>query len=156
MISVGDRIEWDSEAHIHTRELKLPNTGRIEQILPKRLKHVGGNVESCAREDAALLFIKIDHSPARIGLCADLPDLRFPDQKDDLDEWEDDLFEEPVRLQFWYSSKKMTVHVTTNEGGVVVETAPIVRKFIGQHANKLARWMKAQGGFKWKKLDGPK
>lgn len=156
MIRVGDRIEWDSAAHTHTRQMNIPNTGRIEHILPKGFKHVDDSVESCEQKDAVMFTVKVDNDTARIGLSANCPDLKFPDEKEsnDLDDWEDDLFEEPKRLSFWYSSKRMTVCVVTDADGIILETASITRKFVGQHANALARWMKKQGGFKWRKLNG--
>jgi hypothetical protein len=53
---------------------------------------------------------------------------------------------------FWLSSKKMTVGVDTNRKGIIIESAPIVKVFRGQHINKLIKWMKKQGGFKAKEL----
>ena len=96
MIKVGDRIEWDSAAHTHTRELGLPNTGRIREILPKGFRHVDDKVQECSREKILLLFIDVDNDTASIGLSANLPDLEFPDDEgtdllDDL--WNDETQE---------------------------------------------------------------
>lgn len=44
------------------------------------------------------------------------------------------------------SSLKMTVWVQT-EDGAIVDTAPVVRRFIGQPLRNLASWMQQQGGF---------
>ena len=48
----------------------------------------------------------------------------------------------------WFSSKKMTVFVGVDIDNVIIETAPITRKFVEQPAINLAKWMKKQGGFK--------
>jgi hypothetical protein len=40
----------------------------------------------------------------------------------------------------------MTVMVKTAEGRRIVEAAPIVRKFVGQHLDDLVRWMDRKGG----------
>lgn len=37
----------------------------------------------------------------------------------------------------------VTVHMATL---VVVDSAPILKRFIGQHASSLRRWVEAQGG----------
>ena len=47
---------------------------------------------------------------------------------------------------------RMTVKVATRDG-VIVEAAPIVRKFIGQRGQDLVAWMKTHGGFKWAQLE---
>ena len=46
---------------------------------------------------------------------------------------------------FYCSSPKMTVAVAVNAQGVIVESAPIVRKFIGQPSINLGRWMRTHG-----------
>ena len=53
---------------------------------------------------------------------------------------------------WWFSSLRMTVKVATRDG-VIVEAAPIVRKFIGQRGQDLVAWMKTHGGFKWAQLE---
>jgi hypothetical protein len=42
----------------------------------------------------------------------------------------------------------MTVGVDTDRKGIIIDSAPIVKVFRGQHINKLIKWMKKQGGFK--------
>lgn len=53
--------------------------------------------------------------------------------------------------RWWLSSEKMTIAVTI-KGGMVVESAPIARKFIGQPAKSLGAWMRKQGGFQAARL----
>lgn len=48
----------------------------------------------------------------------------------------------------WASSNRMTVRVTVNQQNKIVDAAPVVRKFIGQHIGNLYKWMKRQGGLK--------
>ena len=84
IIQVGDRIEWDNDEHTHTKQMDIKNTGRIESILPRGFEHVDDNVSSCKREDAAIIWVTVDGSPARIGLGPRNKDLVFPDaEKDD-------------------------------------------------------------------------
>ena len=86
MIRVGDRLEWESDAHVHTKqfaELGCTNTGKIYGIVPVGFTHINDRVEACRREDAAILFVQIDDSTGRIGLRADYSDLVFPDAADD-------------------------------------------------------------------------
>lgn len=45
----------------------------------------------------------------------------------------------------------MTVWVAV-ERGVIAETAPVVRMFVGQPLANLERWMRRQGGFEKSKL----
>ena len=47
----------------------------------------------------------------------------------------------------WLSSRRMTVGVRT-ENGLIVEAAPIVRKFIEQPLANLQGWMRRQGGYR--------
>lgn len=42
---------------------------------------------------------------------------------------------------YWLSCTKLTVYAETDEAGIVLRTAPITRKFIGQDLNNLIRWM---------------
>lgn len=39
------------------------------------------------------------------------------------------------------SNEQMTVRVITSSHGTIIDAAPIVRKFIGQPFDNLARWM---------------
>lgn len=45
----------------------------------------------------------------------------------------------------WVSNPRMTVAVRLDEQGRIVESAPIVRKFIGQPFSNLFRWMNSMG-----------
>lgn len=57
---------------------------------------------------------------------------------------------------WWYvSCKRMTFAVRVDERGVIVESAPIGRKFVGQPATNLGRWMRGLGDFKCARLAGP-
>lgn len=47
----------------------------------------------------------------------------------------------------WFSNSKMTVFVE-EEDGIIIDSSPITRKFIGQPLDNLKRWMKKQSGFK--------
>lgn len=49
--------------------------------------------------------------------------------------------------EWWLSSRRMTV-VVEERDGIVVDAAPIVRKFIGQPLENLTRWMRQQGGYR--------
>lgn len=52
---------------------------------------------------------------------------------------------------YWLSSFKMTVGVKV-ENGIIVDAAPIVKKFLGSELKRLVAWMTKQGGFKLEKL----
>ena len=52
----------------------------------------------------------------------------------------------------WLSSKAMTVQVDHDDDNVIIEAAPIVRKFRGQPMLALINWMRRQGGFKMVEL----
>lgn len=82
IIRVGDRIQWDAEAHVHTSQMDIPDTGRVEAILPKAFKHFGETVDSCEREDAGIIWVQVDDSTARIGFGAGAADLAFPAAED--------------------------------------------------------------------------
>lgn len=47
---------------------------------------------------------------------------------------------------YYFSCNKFTVRVVTNSRGVIVDAAPIVRRFIGQPRNNLKRWADKFGG----------
>ena len=98
MIKAGDRIEWDPEAHDHTRYFSskgMGNTGRIYGILPKGFAHISERVAQCRREDASILWVEVDNDTARLGFCADCKDLQFPDgEEDDGMSLLDDLWDE--------------------------------------------------------------
>jgi hypothetical protein len=41
---------------------------------------------------------------------------------------------------WWVSCRDFTVQVNTDENLVIIEAAPIVRKFVGQSLNALVKW----------------
>lgn len=51
----------------------------------------------------------------------------------------------------YLSSLKITIAIRI-ESGIIVESPPITRKFLGQPVANLARWLGDQGGFKWARL----
>lgn len=53
---------------------------------------------------------------------------------------------------WWVSNRAMTFLVWT-VNNKIIDTAPIGKKFIGQHLVKLLKWMKKQGGLKIHKYD---
>lgn len=50
-------------------------------------------------------------------------------------------------MRFWASTNKMTFDVEVKEK-IIINSAPIGKKFIGQRFENLLRWMKKQGGLK--------
>ncbi len=55
-------------------------------------------------------------------------------------------------MDWWFSSERMTVWVR-EEYGIIKDTAPIARKFIGQPLGNLERWMARQDNFQKCPLD---
>jgi len=59
----------------------------------------------------------------------------------------------------WISCRRFTVAVRTDERGVIVWAAPIVRVFIGQPLENLLGWARRQGGplrtASWAGADAP-
>lgn len=49
--------------------------------------------------------------------------------------------------EYQFSSLRMTVWLSIGDG-VIQDSAPIVRKFIGQPVVNLEAWMQKQGGFR--------
>jgi len=49
----------------------------------------------------------------------------------------------PMNQNWWFSCKLFTIRLTTNERGIIVQAAPIARKFIGQPLANLERWQHA-------------
>ena len=47
---------------------------------------------------------------------------------------------------YWLSCEKFTVQVDVDKDNVIVHTAPIVRKFVGQQFDRLVEWMAGLGG----------
>jgi hypothetical protein len=53
----------------------------------------------------------------------------------------------------WVSSNSFTVEVKTDERGVIVWAAPLVKRFLGQPIGNLLNWAKPFGGLRremWK------
>ncbi len=48
--------------------------------------------------------------------------------------------------KWWVSCPKFTVHIETDEDGVITVAAPIVRSFIGQSVGELTRWARSRFG----------
>jgi hypothetical protein len=55
-------------------------------------------------------------------------------------------------MTYWLSTLKMTVYCETDNNGIIIESAPIIKKFIGKPLNNLELWMKKQGEFIIKEL----
>lgn len=53
----------------------------------------------------------------------------------------------------WLSSQRMTVIAYLDERGIIVRTAPVTRKFVGQHVSHLELWMGRQGNLRIARLD---
>lgn len=49
----------------------------------------------------------------------------------------------PWARKYYLSSPRFTVQVNTDMDGIIIWTAPVARKFIGQHIDKLSRWTRA-------------
>ena len=54
--------------------------------------------------------------------------------------------------EWYFSSKKMTVWVQSDERDIVTDCAPVVSKFKRQHIRNLADWMRKQGDFRYSEL----
>jgi len=55
--------------------------------------------------------------------------------------------------EWWLSSNRMTFFVAVDDRQVIVEAAPIARKFVGQPLEHLERWMARQGGFRKERIE---
>jgi len=55
-------------------------------------------------------------------------------------------------MKLWVSCKKFTVFVEIDENEIIVDTALVVRKFIGQPIQNLCRWFKKFGDLKVEEL----
>jgi hypothetical protein len=53
-----------------------------------------------------------------------------------------------MTVKHWVSCTRFTVLVETDERGVIVGGAPIVRRFIGQPLHALLKWARYLGGFR--------
>jgi hypothetical protein len=49
---------------------------------------------------------------------------------------------------YWVSCERFTVRVSCDGDGVIVEAAPLVRRFVGQHLASLTRWAAGLGGLR--------
>jgi len=57
--------------------------------------------------------------------------------------------------EWWFSCKRFTCLVVSDDNDLVTSgSAPIVRRFTGQHIKNLANWMRKLGGFEWKEITG--
>lgn len=54
---------------------------------------------------------------------------------------------------WWMSCTRMTVQVEIDNRQVIVQAAPVVRRFVGQHIERLADWMRTLGGFRCEPLE---
>ena len=54
--------------------------------------------------------------------------------------------------KLWLSSKKMTIFADVDADHMIIDTAPIARKFIKQPVINLVRWMEKQGGLRIERL----
>jgi hypothetical protein len=52
----------------------------------------------------------------------------------------------------WVSCAKFTVGVVTGDDGRIRDSAPMVRKFIGQPLGNLLRWAKGFGRLRWEDI----
>ena len=55
--------------------------------------------------------------------------------------------------RYWLSSERMTFSVVVDYNYIIIESAPIARKFKGQSLFNLVRWMMKQGGFRMERMD---
>lgn len=51
-----------------------------------------------------------------------------------------------MKFDWWFSCKKITIFVVTDEYGKIVETAPIARCFVGQPVMNLFYWLQKISG----------
>lgn len=56
--------------------------------------------------------------------------------------------------EYWISCKRMSVWAQVDEGGTLVDTANITKKFVGQPFPNLLSWLRKMGGLRVKKLGG--
>lgn len=47
--------------------------------------------------------------------------------------------------EWWFSTKLATGYVQTDDNNIITKTAPIWRRFTGQHIKNLADWLKKKG-----------
>lgn len=56
------------------------------------------------------------------------------------------------QLESWWVSNRVMTFGVTVENGIIIETAPIARKFIGQPFDNLERWMMRLSHYRKEKL----
>lgn len=54
--------------------------------------------------------------------------------------------------RWWASCNKFTVFVEVDENKRIVDTAPVVRRFIGQSFDNLLRWFAGFGGLRYEEI----
>ncbi len=62
--------------------------------------------------------------------------------------------DEVVSCCYRLSTEKMTVSVDIDSRGYILDGAPIIQRFRGQHFGALVRWMQKQPGFCMQLLSG--
>ena len=55
----------------------------------------------------------------------------------------------------WLSSERMTICVSIDAAGIIVSAPAIVKRFKGQHIDRLRSWMSKQGGLREAPLRPP-
>ena len=58
-----------------------------------------------------------------------------------------------MNKNWWISCNKFTITVMTDSNDKIFFTAPIARKFQGQHLNSLLKWAEKFGELKYKRND---
>ena len=53
----------------------------------------------------------------------------------------------------WLSSAAMTFIAYVDDDGIVVRTAPVAKRFIGQHVSRLELWLGRQGDLREEPID---
>ena len=55
-------------------------------------------------------------------------------------------------IEWWVSSEKMTIFVRTDQWRMILECAPISKKFIGQPLANLTKWLGKSGAVRVERL----
>jgi hypothetical protein len=50
--------------------------------------------------------------------------------------------------RYWVSSDKITVEAVVSDAGIVIDTAPVTKRFVGQPFSNLRHWLIKQGGYR--------
>ena len=56
-----------------------------------------------------------------------------------------------MRKSWWLSCSRFTIKAIV-KSGVIVDAAPIVKRFVGQPLSNLRKWMISLGGFRSKEM----